>query len=335
MSPVSIDPIVVRMTLILTLVSRHFVLQVSDRMVSKGGVPIRPASNKTVVFLARDGMATASYTGLAEVNGIATDDWIARRAAGVADWGAQPVAWIMKGKRPRWPDIGTVARSIADDLTMALAGYTSVEAKSLLQVVLAGWQWKRSGSHARPVLWQITRDETGSFKAISKYPRHEYRSRFMFAAVPMWPQADLAELRGQLAAGKASDRAGARDLLVETVRAVSKSQPGTVGPHCMSVLLYPPEGEVTFIPHELDTGPRPLPSPFDDPRLGTTLFVRPVDPGDPLRVAPANAVYNPWLIVGDDLVVAPSLVSGTTDPFIYSRGQFKFSVSGRPARGGV
>ena len=65
-------------------------------MLSLNQRPLYPASNKTVVVLARDAMYTASYTGLARLGAVATDDWMARTIAGVRDWGPPPLAWLMR-----------------------------------------------------------------------------------------------------------------------------------------------------------------------------------------------------------------------------------------------
>jgi hypothetical protein len=96
----------------------------------------------------------------------------------------------------------------------------------------------------------------------------------------------------------------------------------------MTVLLYPPRGEIRFIPDPSATESREFPAPFNLPHLQTTAFVRPAPSSDRREAAPANSAYGPWLIVGDDMVVAPSIVMGTTQPFIYSRGPFEFHVGG-------
>jgi hypothetical protein len=131
-----------------------------------------------------------------------------------------------------------------------------------------------------------------------------------------------------LSAGAALDAVRARQLFIDTIRLAASRLPRVVGPHCMSVSLYPPRGEVTFIPDEGLLERRPFPSPLDDPRLQTTFFIRPAALSDPREAAPADAAYTPWLVVGDDLVVSHTLVQGTTAPFIYSRGEFAFSVGG-------
>ena len=74
------------MTLHISLVPGHFVLQVSDRLVSvRRGTRVEPfdqAANKTVIFFARDALVTIGYTGVAYLDGRPTDQWIAEKLSG-------------------------------------------------------------------------------------------------------------------------------------------------------------------------------------------------------------------------------------------------------------
>jgi hypothetical protein len=63
-------------TLILAQTSRLFALEVSDRLVTRGGSSFDPASNKNVLFLAQDSVVAFGYTGFAYLAGITTDQWI-------------------------------------------------------------------------------------------------------------------------------------------------------------------------------------------------------------------------------------------------------------------
>jgi hypothetical protein len=321
------------MTLVLTIASRYFVLQVSDRMLSANRVPLYPASNKTVVVLARDGMYTMSYTGLARIGAIETDDWMARTIAGVVDWGLSPPAWLMQHRLPQWLDVGQGVRAITDGLDEAFRRDVSPAWRRYPHqaIALAGWQWKQHGSFARPVMWSIGRQPHGRFTAHSEFPRHHYGSGFWFSAMPRnstLQASELQEVVEALRGGIATDADSTRQLFVDTIRLAASRRPRVIGPHCMTVLLYPPKGEIRFIPDPALTEARPLPGIFNDPRLGTTAFIAPAPTGDRREAAPADAAYSPWLIVGDHLVVSHTLVQRTASPFIYSRGQFEFHVGG-------
>jgi hypothetical protein len=70
------------MTVILTLYSRFGIVQVGDRLVTAKGAVVNPAANKTVIYAARDGIVSIGYTGLAALNGVPTDKWVAVRLGG-------------------------------------------------------------------------------------------------------------------------------------------------------------------------------------------------------------------------------------------------------------
>lgn len=74
------------MTLILTHLSAGYpyALQVTDRLVTKGGSPFDPLANKNIVYVARNAIVSIAYTGLAYIDGIPTDVWIAERLVGGA-----------------------------------------------------------------------------------------------------------------------------------------------------------------------------------------------------------------------------------------------------------
>jgi hypothetical protein len=75
------------MTLVLTAVNAACVVQASDRLLTtwRGSKLIGAHdqfANKTVIFLASDGVMTISYAGQAYIGSEPTDDWIARQLAG-------------------------------------------------------------------------------------------------------------------------------------------------------------------------------------------------------------------------------------------------------------
>jgi hypothetical protein len=65
------------MTQILTSASWGGACQVSDRLVTVDGSAFDPAANKSIVIGAKDGIAALSYTGLAFLGGVPTDQWLA------------------------------------------------------------------------------------------------------------------------------------------------------------------------------------------------------------------------------------------------------------------
>ena len=73
-------------TLVLTLMSMHFVGQVSDRLVTLARTRDKydPLANKAVLYLATNAFVMGSYTGPAYVGEIPTDEWIAESLTGAS-----------------------------------------------------------------------------------------------------------------------------------------------------------------------------------------------------------------------------------------------------------
>jgi hypothetical protein len=71
-------------TLILTVATRGFVLQVSDRLVTKHQWRHThdPASNKKIIFITQDSLVTIGYSGLAYFGSTPTDEWLAGQLSG-------------------------------------------------------------------------------------------------------------------------------------------------------------------------------------------------------------------------------------------------------------
>jgi hypothetical protein len=85
------------MTLILAQASRRFALEVSKRLVSRGGKAFDAAANKNVIFIAKDAVVAFGYTGRAYSEGVPTDQWIAEVLIGVRfERGRKPPA-VRKG----------------------------------------------------------------------------------------------------------------------------------------------------------------------------------------------------------------------------------------------
>lgn len=64
------------MTLIVTALNSRFVAQVSDRRLSINRVPHAEYANKTVVFECNEGIFVVSFTGIAKLGDMYTDDWM-------------------------------------------------------------------------------------------------------------------------------------------------------------------------------------------------------------------------------------------------------------------
>lgn len=109
------------MTLVLTGTASSAVCQVTDRLVTRKitGEGFDALANKNVVFLARDGLVTLGYTGLAYLEGEPTDRWFARKLAldeSLQDDGSGALRTGF-GLPERWMDVGQAMMHLAAELT--------------------------------------------------------------------------------------------------------------------------------------------------------------------------------------------------------------------------
>lgn len=303
------------MTLIVSQACNRFVLQVSDRLVtSLGGGRSRPhdaASNKTVLFQARDGIASLSYTGLSYIGDQPTDSWIAELLIGhrMKQMDVNTPFTMLLGKREGpWHFMGPALQKIATELTAAAHERESALLRYPVIVVVAGWLWyRRNRKHPRPFFAGIQQAADGRYTiqygprlfgnhffampVPSSYLRPEEKQPFLERLKPLDPELSLSALVG-------------------TVRMVA-ARTDTVGPDCMSVLIS---------------------HPFAADRLVSIKYI----PRDPYtfvkrgsEVSRAAVAFSPWL-VGRSAVVAPSFMIGG-GPACYRLGPYAVTVASPPA----
>lgn len=300
------------MTLALSSVSRHAVVQATDRLISRGGKAEDPLANKNVVYCARDALVTISYTGLAFLNGIRTDDWIARKLRGEAEWvPGEPSAGpgLRFTKAPQWLDIGQAVHTLRSHLDLVFSGPEKPNTSYSLAIGLLGWQWKLTSGKARPIAWAIDKPGGASTAtATPLLPHHWHESKFILTALPKWAtqfgkddrRALFDELRPAL-----GDPVACEQILARGVRTMSSREPELIGPHILTVSIPAPQGtaeaHVCFRPYGGN---------------GT-----PPGPVGPLA-------YMPWMVLGDDLLVPPSAIQGTYGPMIFEGGKAKVVAEG-------
>jgi hypothetical protein len=272
------------MTLILSVATPAYALQVGDRLVSKGRAPHDALANKSVVFRASDGLLGFGYTGLAFLGGMPTDTWIADALSGGQCGG--DIGALRYGEFPV-RDVGSSLRMLCQRLR--------AEREFVVrhgEVSAVGWQWsskRRSGLLRRNVLW-VLHSGSGELQWQQVVPRHLPERERTFWMVPTgdWPLGQGA-WRGLLdRVGTAgADWEAVEGLFVEAIRRASEERRGTIGPHCMSILLRPwrfPNALVRFIPETAHRG---------------TAFEQAVE-----------IAYSPWLVAPDAIHSPAVLVGG-------------------------
>jgi len=271
------------MTLVLTVATPVYSLHVSDRLVSKAGIPHDHLANKSVVFRANDGLLALGYTGAAFLRNTPTDTWIANVLSGgscVGDGGA-----VRYGEFPVG-DVGSSLRMLCQRLR------ADTQFRNLRgEVSAVGWQWsgRRRCSLARNVLWVLHKG-SGQLQWQQLVPRHipERKTTFRMAWTGDWTLGDQAwrQLLERVGAAGA-DWELVEDLLVNAIRQASVRKPGAIGSHCMSILLRPwrfPNALIRFIPAVAHHG---------------TAF------GQAVEVA-----YSPWMVAPDAVHTPAVLVGG-------------------------
>jgi hypothetical protein len=231
------------MTLILTAVHRHGVTQVVDRLVTRrangAAQQFDPRANKTVLFSARDAFVTLAYTGLAYIDGLPTDQWIAETLRD------KPVALGRDGRRPamlcfervaNWPSIGQALLRLASRLEATMSRLTPAVWRSApITIVVAGWQQYRT---KRPRAFGLTiAKPKGRLTEVLRFPRHLGRGFGLITE----PDGHLSaeEQRAALDAVRQVTPVDAERAMVAEIRKVA-ARTDVVGPHCMCILLPPP-----------------------------------------------------------------------------------------------
>src|SRR5262245_39504192 len=135
------------MTSILTVASPRYVVQVSDRRLSrlKRGMLSEhdPSSNKTIVYRSNNAIVSLGYSGIGYIRGIPTDEWITECL-----WGETPLTRGFDGRRPAAQT--SLPRPLNCDLGFAIRRLCSAindrpePQRHGLYVAISGWQQKRN-----------------------------------------------------------------------------------------------------------------------------------------------------------------------------------------------
>lgn len=281
------------MTIILTRASIHYVLQVTDRLVTSKGAPFDSLANKNIVYCARNAIVSIGYTGHAFLGDVPTDQWIVEKLIGTTfDRGRKPPAFSLI-TRSQWLDIGRSLQILKEALDNAIWSDVRKEWRQdwierSFDVCIHGWQWNAKGRY-RPFLALVAKPGNSNTFELQYTPRHWYvGDKFAVIAAPS-PNISESEHDSLTDSSQGKPPDEAERVLVESIRRISMRIP-EVGPHCMSILLAPPSiarGRVRYIP------------------ANTTFAI--VTTASSRRLV--LAAFSPWL-VASNVIVAPSVMSG-------------------------
>lgn len=278
------------MTLNLTFASTRYVHQVTDRLLTCVGVCVDPLANKNVIYWARDAIVTLGYTGLAYLEGIPTDQWLAESLADFTfDRSGRFRTFIRCGPLPQWRDIGLSVKCLCEKLQTALKRARS----ETFEIIIAGWQWGRR-ERTRPIIWSVSYPDGKGGAETTRLPRRWYMPmRTKLGATPGGniSDQDFREVAARLPAQSADEVEAA---LVHGIR-LTANKNCLVGPHCISIGLPDPK-------RRLEVRVRYIPLGFQTAVVtggGRTLEV--------------PAAFSPW-VVGQSLIAPPLiLVGGRTE----------------------
>lgn len=282
------------MTQILTRASRRYVMQVSDRLVTRDGSPFDPLANKSLVLATINGVVVLSYTGRAFLDGVPTDQWIAEVLRGERFERSRKPPACTFGSSLAQPDLGRSLARIKQAVTdVRLTDAVPLQHigkwyGELFEISYAGWQWNRK-CRSRPIMGTITKPR-GTLNASLEYePRSELASgKLAFSVVPSGhaTREEFAALDKTLFGllPEATESA-----LVLKIRQIAKVTT-TVGSDCLSILI-----------------PRPIVGPIYVNYLPLcTSHAVVVGKTTEARI---QVAYSPWMLCAG-VCYAPSVING-------------------------
>jgi hypothetical protein len=278
------------MTLIFTKVSRQYVLQVSDRLVTQSYTKFDELANKSIIFCALNGILVISYTGHAFIENIPTDQWISEILIGerFLNDDKPPALGCLKTK---YLYTGPALNSIKESLSNVGNNKKSWIDKPFY-LSIAGWLWAPKGK-IRPVMGSLGKSSGTTMFKFRYKPRYWFSgNRFTISAIPgsNCRKGTLQDLANQLPDKNIDE---AEKILSDKIIEVSNYNP-VVGPDCMSISIPPPQ-----LAHI-----HPLRVKYISKRKAVAKLLTEEDP-DFIRVA-----FTPWLI-GPGGFSSPSIISGT------------------------
>jgi hypothetical protein len=276
-------------TLILGLIHRHGVVQVSDRLTTyPDGAAFDRTVNKTIVASFSDAVAVLSYTGSAFLDRVPTDVWLASKLSN------ETVDELMKGKglrtggQLRRLDLGRSLRTLAAALNATWPQQPSAVRNAGLEIGVCAVQmfkrrrWRSSSA-------DILRDAATKQFVVSHGPK-QFGPGYYVTANPMvnGRLVTRSETKETLRAAQ-GDAPRALATLIQF--AADRCQPSLIGRDCVSVAinLWQRVVEVRYFGSTVD-------------RVG--LSWTNADGTDRSQVSPA--AYTPW-IIGPNVIAWPSL----------------------------
>lgn len=282
------------MTLVLTRASQSYVIQVTDRLVTKGRKKFDELANKNIILHSRNAIVTIGYSGHAYIGNLPTDQWIAECLIGKTTIQGGKTPAISLGKQADgWLDIGysliLLKASLDDAAKMNVRRDWRKDWKSKpFEVTIAGWQWGKKGRE-RPIIAWLSKEPGSNTFELGYQKRDWYFGRRMHLNAIPGENISRNHLESLTALLSNKSISETEALLVDAIRQRAKTLP-EVGSECMSILLLPTKYQQVHVQY-LPTKP-------------AKAILAQSKSESIIKVA-----FSPW-IIGPGSVYAPSAMSG-------------------------
>lgn len=295
------------MTQTFTYLSQHFVVQASDRLLSRDAIPWDATTNKSVVLATRDALVGLSFTGTGFIDGLPTDEWIVAQL--LRDGISRPAGelpFLCEGSRLVNPYVGPSLALLRDRLLHSLSfRHAGAEIHRMpFGLTIAGWQLTKK-QRFRPAHWVIVKESVHWPPRLLSGRRHLGRGRVVITA-PAMHDSLSAPFVDQIDRATSLDEV--ENAATALIRQAATLSPGTVGRDSMVIFLPRPD--------RATPSPRFVPDQWQEKQWSA--------PGGS-RV-PTSVGYSPWL-VGVNCWYSPQEMVGTVPTWMSGRS---FMLVGPP-----
>lgn len=309
------------MTLHISFLFKNWAFQVGDRLLTQKKRqflnPFDKDSNKTIVFIPRNGIVSISYAGTAYIGDKPTDQWIAEILRG-HELGKGKDSCI--GSVKNWPDIGLSIQKLSNILKGVWPKLPQQQRDGNLEIIICGWQWPKNRRKPSPIMWGLmnySKDQYKPFEIIRRnlprcFPpnllvrntvgalvKEEDRQRILDAIINECRNG--TEKTAELA-------------VVNEIKRIAKTQE-TIGEDLMCVRINCYTNPQVYISYQksLSRVHRKKKSSTNTPER-TGMIIQAVDKTSPIPTMPPDieqfeGVFSPW-IVSESLVHPPSYIIG-------------------------
>lgn len=305
------------MTLIGTVCSASWMVQVSDRLLTKAGDKFDPNSSKIVLYAARNAVVSIGYSGPAFLDNAPTDQWI-------ANWlsNANKARRNRRRARPSTrsrhlpPDIGWIIGLLRKGLFDAYERLP-LGAKPPLSVVISGWQWRGSDTaRSKPILYELhvpPQFDPGYADVLAPERWWFLEAPPEFSLIPT--QSERIRQAFEKRLGRFPEQHQALEAITDLIREQAASTK-LVSHNCLRVELTHPRVGKAEISYLRAAGEGAAISMMTDPPAGMGKPRKLV-----LRLEPG---YSPWIVSGG-VVAAPMQLVGDME---MDFGPFKLTARG-------